>query len=141
MTTPRTPIRNDDVSDPKGLQRPINEAIRSIATQLDALPRRDQVWLQVTLPAAGQVIRAPEYQYSGVLVLAALDASTGITAVTGAPWISVTQGQTDAQQFARIDALYGVATSGVIDLLVEFVEDLTPRRARDVGTTLGVGNG
>lgn len=130
MTIPRSVIRNDEKSIADA-RRPLNEAFRSLSDEIRAIPRRAQAWVRITMPvgSAGQLIRAPDFPVAAVLVLAAVNAGSATSAVSGAPWLTVEPIEGNDAQL-RINSTYGILTSGVIDLLVEFVENIAPPWAR-----------
>jgi hypothetical protein len=129
--TSRTPIRNDDAKSMKDSQRPINETVRDLSFQLDEMPRREQAWLRFTcvdLGVAGQVIRAP-YAVAAIVVLAVQLTAAAGTTLSAAPWLSVEPVDGDPNT-VRITNAFGLPTSGTFDVLVEFVENTTPRWLR-----------
>lgn len=126
MTAPRTVLRQDDLQSTKDTQRPLNEAFRSVDDEFRSLPRRTQAWLRFTMPigATGELVRAPPYPIAGLCVLAASNASSATNPYTAAPWLSFEPVDGDAGQL-RITSAYGLLATGVVDVLVEFVEDKT----------------
>jgi hypothetical protein len=129
--TSRTPIRNDDAKSAKDSQRPINETVRDLSFQLDEMPRREQAWLRFTCVApgvAGQEIRAP-YAVAAIVVLAVQLTAAAAAPLSAAPWLSVEPVDGDPNT-ARITNAFGLPTSGTFDVLVEFVENVTPRWLR-----------
>jgi len=131
MTTPRTVLRQDDLQSTKDTQRPLNEAFRGVDDELRSLPRRDQAWLRFTMPigSAGQLVRAPRYPVAGMCVLSASNASNSTSPYTAAPWLAFEPVDGDVGQL-RVTSAYGLLTTGVVDVLVEFVEDTTGGWAR-----------
>lgn len=121
----RTVIRNSDVGSVRDAQRPINDAFRRLDEALQALPRRLQTWIRLTMPigSAGQLIRAPEFPVSAVLVLSAVVTNSAGSAISAAPWLNVEPVEGSTAQL-KITNAYGLPTSGVVDVLVEFVENM-----------------
>lgn len=122
----RTVLRNDDLQKLEDIQRPLNEALRGIDMSLKSLPRREQAWLRFTMPipTAGQLVKTPSYPLAAIVVLNAINASSSTSATSSTPWLAIepVDGRTDTW---RVTAAYGLLTSGVIDVLAEFVEDMT----------------
>lgn len=131
MTTPRTVLRQDDLQSTKDTQRPLNEAFRGLSDDLANLPRREQAWLRFTMPigSSGQLVRAPSYPIAGMCVLSASNAVSSTSPYTAAPWLAFEPVDGDVGQL-RVTAAYGLLATGVVDVLVEFVEDTTGGWAR-----------
>ena len=134
--TSRTPLRNDDVQRTQDAQRPVNESIRDLVVTLDSMPRRQQAWLRFTAEETGgisnligQLIRGPGYAVGAAVVLAAKFADSSASALSAAPWLSVevVDGETGMM---RITDAYGLPVEGTFDVLVEFVENMTPEWTR-----------
>lgn len=127
----RTPLRNDDLLALKDIQRPLNEALRELDSALLALPRRRQAWLRFTMPipAGGVLISSPDFPLAAILVLNVVNSSSSTSPISASPWLSIepVDGQPDAW---RVRAAYGILTSGVVDVLAEFVEDMTGGQSR-----------
>lgn len=128
----RTTLRGDDLLTTKGIQRPVNEALRDISIRLDSQPRRQQTWVRFTVSEAdgistiiGETIRGPGYSIAAVIVLAVQPvALPPDVALTGPPWLSIEPVE-GYPSTARITDAYGVPQSGTFDCLVEFVENTT----------------
>lgn len=129
--TPRTVLRNDDLTSLRSAQRPLNEAFRSLSDTVSSLPRRNQAWVRFTmpLPSAGAFIRCPDYPIAAVVVLSAVHTSSSTPAITGAPWLAVEPVDGGSAQL-RVIAAHGLTASGVIDVLCEFVENVAPEWAK-----------
>lgn len=134
--TSRTPLRNNDVQRTQDAQRPLNENIRDLAMRFDALPRRSQTWLRFSLSTndgvssiIGERIVCP-YATAAVVVLAVVVADSSATPLSAAPWLSV-EPVDGSPNTMRVLTSYGIPTSGVVDLLVEFVENVTARWPRN----------
>lgn len=121
----RTVLRNDDLGSVKATQRPLNEAFREVSAQFDSLPQRHQAWVRFTPGTIASFdVRAPEFPLAAVLLLQAIRTDTGTSAFTAAPWVDWVPVD-GSSATVRILTLYGVATSVTVDLLLEFVEDVT----------------
>lgn len=126
MTMSRTVLRQDDLGSVKEAQRPLNEAFRDLDDSIRTTPRRLQAWLRfdMPIPSGGQMVRAPQYPIAGVHVLSASNASSSTSPYTAAPWLAFEPVDGAVGQL-RITSAYGILASGVVDVLVEFVEDMT----------------
>lgn len=125
--TSRTVLRNNDLASLRDAQRPINEAFRDVTDAVKAMPRRSQAWVRFTMPlaSAGVFIRCPNYPIASVQVLSAVNTASSTSAISGAPWIAVEPVEGSTAQL-RVNAVYGLLASGVIDVLCEFVENVAP---------------
>jgi hypothetical protein len=126
MTT-RTPIRNDDARSSRDVQRPVNEAVRSVQDALAQLPRREMRWVRVTqsqvdYPVVFEMLQPPDYAVASVQVHAALD-DAGSNLQSGAMAAKVTPLEVDGRQMLRLETLYGITAATSCALLLEFVED------------------
>jgi hypothetical protein len=122
MTTPRTPLRNDDLGSVRDAQRPLNEALRAVSERLASLPRRQQAWVFFST-TTDAILRTPEYPIAGVLILQVALATGQGAGISAAPWLSweYVDGQPNT---LKVTAAYGTPLDPFFALL-EFVEDLT----------------
>lgn len=134
--TSRTPLRNDDVQRTQDAQRPVNESVRDLAVALDSMPRREQSWLRFTTEESGgvsniigQLIKGPGYSVAAAVVLAAKFADSSGSALSAAPWLSVEVVDGEPGMMRITDA-YGLPVEGTFEVLVEFVENMTPEWTR-----------
>ena len=147
---PRTPLRNDDISQTKDMQRPLNEAIRGVSGALQSMPRRVQSWARYTKPhpqssesgpaaAIPLLLTLPSYPVACVNLLAAQD-DAGEPINGGAPLgLRLTRLDVDGVPSARIEEVYGVQTAlQSFMMLLEFVEDTTGGMNRSNPTSGGV---
>ena len=124
--TGRTVLRGDDISSPQTMQRPLNERLRGDALDAASAQRREQSWLRFdSFPLAGQNIRGPGYSIACLHVLRGRLVGTGTSPFNLAPFLDVVPAEGNTADL-RILAAFGIVeTSGPLDLLVEFIEDMT----------------
>ena len=140
MTTPRTPLRNDDIQGgPRDMQRPLNEALRGISGELASLPRRQQAWVRV--PADYKTVpfelAPPGYAVACVNLLAALNDTGAVMPQTGALGLRVVPADGSGPPRLIVAGAYGLDTvTGLNSMLwlVEFVEDTTGGVAANDGS-------